>query len=331
MRVLITGGTGFVGKHLLDVIASGSTSLSMNEIVIASRSPQLTGHNVETVSWDVTSGPVPKFNVDAVIHAATPASAELNLRSPRLMFDQIVEGARHVIEFCATQSDPPRVVFTSSGAVYGEMPRGVTAWAENSRFAADPLEARNAYASGKRAAEAMFALAEHEGVCRPTMARLFAFSGRHLPLERHYALGNFVRDALYRGIIRVRGDGLTVRSYLDGDDMARWILAALTGGQDTKVVHVGSEFPISIRDLAELVQNIARTMLHMDIGLQIDRSLSELDGRRRYVPSTRITRSLLNVRQSVTLSQSIAEMFDFAKLGDLDGANPAKRRRGTTN
>jgi dTDP-glucose 4,6-dehydratase len=327
MRVLITGGTGFVGRHLLDVIASDSTFLTLDDVIVASRSPQETRYDVETVTWDVTSASVPNLHVDAVIHAATPASAELNLRSPRLMFDQIVEGARHVIEFCATQPDPPRVVFTSSGAVYGEMPRGVTAWAENSRLAADPLEARNAYASGKRAAEAMFALAEHEGVCRPTMARLFAFSGRHLPLERHFALGNFVRDALYRGIIRVRGDGLTVRSYLDGDDMARWILAALANGQDTKVVHVGSEFPISIRDLAELVQNIARTLLHMDVELQIDRSFSELDGRRRYVPSTKITRSILNVRESVTLSESIAEMFNFNMLDDLDAASPAKRHR----
>jgi len=196
------------------------------------------------------------------------------------------------------------------------MPPGVTFWAENSRLAADPLDPKNAYASGKRAAEALFALAEHEGVCRPTVARLFAFSGRHLPLEQHFALGNFVRDALHQRPIRIRGDGLTVRSYLDGDDMARWILAALAGPPHSKVAHVGSEVPISIRNLAELVKNIARTLLHIDLEVQIHGSLSELDGRHRYIPSTKITRSTLNVRETVTLSQSIAGMFEFATIGD---------------
>jgi len=310
MRVLITGGTGFVGKHLLDVIAASTTPLALDDVVVSSRSPQVTGHDVETVTWDVTSDSVPNLQVDAVIHAATPASAELNARSPRLMFDQIVEGARHVIQFCAKQPDPPRVIFTSSGAVYGEMPAEITAWTEDSKFAADPLDAKNAYASGKRTAEALFALAGHEGVCRPTIARLFAFSGRHLPLDKHFALGNFVRDALEGGPIRVRGTGTAVRSYLDGDDMATWLLLALFNEASVgKVIHVGSDQAITIAELARLVADRAGIDPTAEERIVIEGRATAIDGRDRYVPSTDFTKSLLGVTEVTALSESIDGML----------------------
>lgn len=310
MRLLITGGTGFVGQHLLDVIASGVTSLSMNDVVIASRSPQLAGHDVETVKWDVTSGSVPNLNVDAVIHAATPASADLNARSPRLMFDQILEGARNVIEFCAKQKNPPRIVFTSSGAVYGEMPPDVTAWPEDSQLAADPLNPNSAYASGKRAAESLIALAGHEGVCRPTIARLFAFSGRHLPLNRHFAIGNFIRDALKGGPIRIRGNGASVRSYLDGDDLGFWLLQALLKDEGFgRILHVGSDEPISITELAILVSERAWLKTRVDVRVKTEDQRSDIDGLTRYVPSVSHTREILGIVKVKSLSESIDEMM----------------------
>jgi len=313
MRLLITGGTGFVGNHLLDVIAAGTTPLTLDDVVVSSRSPQVTAHDVETVTWDVTSDSVPNLQVDAVIHAATPASAELNARSPRLMFDQIVEGTRRVIEFCAKQPDPPRVVFTSSGAVYGEMPPGVTAWTEDSKLAADPLDAKNAYASGKRTAEALFALAGHEGVCRPTIARLFAFSGRHLPLDKHFALGNFVRDALDGGPIRVRGTGTAVRSYLDGDDMATWLLLALFSEISVdKVIHVGSDQAITIAELARLVADRAGIDPEVEERVVIEGRTTAIDGRDRYVPSTEVTRALLGITGVVDLADSIDRMLHWS-------------------
>ena len=310
MRLLITGGTGFVGRHLLDVIDSATTFLALDDVLIASRSPQDTGHNVETISWDVTSNSVPNLHVDAVIHAATPASAELNARSPRLMFHQIVEGARHVVEFCARQPVPPRLIFTSSGAVYGEMPAEITAWTEDSKIAADSLDANNAYASGKRAAEALFARAGREGVCRPTFARLFAFSGRHLPLDKHFALGNFVRDALEGGPIRVRGTGTAVRSYLDGDDMATWLLLALSSEASVdQVIHVGSDHAITISELAHLVADRAEIDLEAEERVVIEGRTTAIDGRDRYVPSTDFTKSLLGVTEAIVLSESIDGML----------------------
>ena len=310
MRLLITGGTGFVGRHLLDEIAAGVGPCDLSDVVITSRNHADLGHEVEQVRWDVCNPDLPEVEFDAVIHAATPASAELNARAPRLMFDQIVAGARNVVDLCARQQEPPRLLFTSSGAVYGEMPERLSAWPEDTHLAASSLDPKNAYANGKRAAEAVFALAGHEGVCRPTIARLFAFSGRHLPLNRHFAIGNFVRDALAGGPIRVRGTGAAVRSYLDGEDMARWLLTAMTSDSCIDdVIHVGSDAAITIADLAGLVAERASATLGEDLVVKIERKVAATDGRNRYVPQNSYTRTLLGLNESRSLAESIDGML----------------------
>jgi dTDP-glucose 4,6-dehydratase len=310
MKLLITGGTGFVGRHLLDQIAAGVGPCELSDVAITSRHHADVGHQVEQVRWDVCDPDLPDVEFDAVIHAATPASADLNARAPREMFDQIMVGARNVVDLCARQQEPPRLLFTSSGAVYGEMPEHLAAWPEDSALAASPLDPKNAYANGKRAAEAIFALAGYEGACRPTIARLFAFSGRHLPLDRHFAIGNFVRDALAGGPIRVRGTGAAVRSYLDGDDMARWLLAAITSDSCIDdVIHVGSDAAITIADLAGLVAARALAVIGKELVIEIEGTIAVTDGRNRYVPQTTHTRSLLRLDESTSLSESIDGML----------------------
>jgi len=316
MRLLITGGTGFVGRHLLDQIAAGVGPCGLSDVVISSRTHAEVGHQIEQVRWDVCDADLPDVEFDAIIHAATPASAELNARAPRLMFDQIVVGARNVIELCVRQKQPPRLLFTSSGAVYGEMPESLSAWPEDSRMAASPSYPNNAYASGKRAAEAMFALAGHEGVCRPTIARLFAFSGRHLPLDHHFAIGNFVRDALAGGPIRVRGTGETVRSYLDGDDMADWLLESLMATTtENRTLHVGSDHAVTIEFLAKLVAQVASEFVGSVVRVQLGKASSELDGRHRYLPSLEETAKLIRCSIKKPLEVSLREMLVAGHTG----------------
>lgn len=314
MRVLIIGGTGFVGKHLLDAVMLDPRSEKVDNVIVACRSPHLTQHDVETIVWDVTRDELPLVHVDVVIHAATPASASLNARFPQIVFDQILIGARQVLKFCASQPRAPLLIFASSGAVYGEMPPEVTAWPEGARLAADPLIARNAYASAKRSAEALIGIGWNEGVCRPVVARLFAFSGRHLPLDRHYALGNFVADAVRSQTIRVRSAGTSVRSYLDGDDMARWLLASIHKPEAVgKILHIGSEEPITIKELANVVARRVDKVTGRRPLVTIENSTNEIDGLSRYVPHTQFTRELLGVEPEIPLETSIDSMLENAQ------------------
>lgn len=181
-RVLITGGTGFVGRCLQDEIAVSEPNC---DLWIASRSPTNI-HYGRHIIWDLMGRERPTIEVDVIIHAATPASAELNTYSPTNMFWANVRSMENVIRYAESLPSPPVVLFTSSGGVYGEMPLGQTRFFEDDRVAPSTVDINSAYAQGKRSAEFLLSEASERGVCKGIIARLFAFSGVHLPLDRHH-------------------------------------------------------------------------------------------------------------------------------------------------
>ena len=218
----------------------------------------------------------------------------------------------NVIRLAESFATPPRIVFTSSVGVYEEMPEGIDRFPEGFGGAASCFDPRSAYAEGKRAAEFLLSEATHRGVCVGVVARLFAFSGIHLPLDRHFAVGNFVRDAINHGVVTVSGDGTPVRSYLDGSDMASWILKLVDAGEPGWGYHVGSEEAISVAELANLVADRAALMRGDAVEVEILGAQRDTDGVSRYVPETHFTRQMLGVSQSVRLTDSVDQMLKHA-------------------
>jgi dTDP-glucose 4,6-dehydratase len=232
------------------------------------------------------------------------------------MFDINVAATSRLINFCEAQSRPPRVLFASSGAVYGNLPRGLQGFEEISTLAVTPSAANAAYAEGKRVAEFFLAEAHQRGVCESVIARMFAFSGRYLPLDRHFAIGNFVRDAVTNSEITITGDGTAVRSYLDGRDMAEWLLRCCEVGEPGFPYHIGSDQPISILELAELVATRAAESLGRQVSVRVLGESRYTDGVSRYVPETTETRRRLNVVQRISLEESIdAMLLDAERVG----------------
>ena len=262
---------------------------------------------------------LPTIEADVIIHAATPASAELNAYEPTDMFWANVRSMENVIRYAESLRVPPIVLFTSSGGVYGEMPPGQTRFFEDDLVAASTLDTRSAYAQGKRSAEFLLSEASARGVCEGIVARLFAFSGVHLPLDRHFAIGNFVRDAVQNLPILIHGDGTAIRSYLDGSDMARWLLRAIEIGHKPFPYHVGSPDEISIGSLAQLVGERAELLLGNPSIVEILGEAREIDGVSRYVPDVTKTLSSLGIGTTHSLESSIDSMLRvaLAQLGEF--------------
>lgn len=210
------------------------------DVVVASRTirPLPIGQHLV---WDVTTSAPQVEDCAVVIHAATPASAELNSRSPAVMFWTNVRAMENVIRLAESFASPPKIVFTSSGGVYGEMPGGIDRFPEGFGGAASCFDLRSAYAEGKRAAEFLLTEATHRGVCVGVVARLFAFSGIHLPLDRRFSVGNFVCDPINHGVVTVSANGKSLRSYLDVCGMASWILKIDDVGEPGFANQIGSE------------------------------------------------------------------------------------------
>ena len=140
------------------------------------------------------------------------------------------------------------------------------------------------------------------------MARCFAFVGRDLPLNVHFAIGNFIRDALWREQIHVAGDGAPKRSYMDQRDLGRWLLALLCRAKPGQAYNVGSEEAVTVAEIAQIVRDTLAPAKSVIIA-----STQRNDLRSKYVPSTRKARDELGVDLMHPLTESIRKTAKHAK------------------
>jgi dTDP-glucose 4,6-dehydratase len=184
-----------------------------------------------------------------VLHLAASSDAARNHADPLAACTDILDGTRGCIALA--RGCGAHLHYVSSGAVYG--PRrasdGPAREDQVERFAPHPLDPRQAYGNAKRMAEAMVAC----GMDDFCISRPFAFLGPGLPLDKHFAAGNFVDDAVHGRPIRISGDGTPLRSYMHPADFAVWTLALLAQAPRRGVFNVGSDAPLSIAALAHAV------------------------------------------------------------------------------
>jgi len=161
--------------------------------------------------------------------------------------------------------------------------------------------ADNVYGIAKRQAELLCALYAEQFKFACLIARCFAFVGPDLPLNKHYAIGNFIRDAIDKNKIIVSGDGSPLRSYLYQEDLAKWLMTILEVGKVGEAYNVGSDQPISIADLARLVRDVLAPKKEVIINGQIN-SQQE---RNRYIPNIDKIKNQLNLSVDRSLVESI--------------------------
>ena len=306
-RLFVTGGTGFVGTWLLEALVwsrhrrGGGPDLEVltrDPEGFAVRSPHL-AIAVGMLRGDIRDPFVPSAAPDVIVHAATPASAVLNESSPRLMYDTIVDGMCNVLEVAASASRP-RLLFTSSGAVYGRQPPDVPGLTEDHEPGVEALADLGAYHRGKRQAERLGEAAVAAGDAEVVTGRLFAFAGPYLPIDAHFAVGNFIRDALDGGPVVVDGDGTPFRSYQYAADLVVWLLALLVRGESGRAYNVGSGEAIDIATLARTVAAEAG-----DVAVEINGTADPSRPAERYVPDCSRARAELGLANSVSLEEAV--------------------------
>jgi dTDP-glucose 4,6-dehydratase len=228
------------------------------------------------------------------------------------MFDVIVEGTRNVLEFAA-QCGAPKVLFTSSGAIYGKQPVELSHISEKFSGGPDCLDINSSYAEGKRATEWLCAAYIKSNDLPITIARCFAFVGPHLPLDQHFAIGNFIRDANTGKSIQIAGDGTPLRSYLYAADLAIWLWKVLLNGQAGRAYNIGSEEAFSIREIAEHVADCVSSK--PEIIISHKPPTGQLPA--RYIPSTQRAQNELKLTQQIHLPEAISRTLSWLNNSTL--------------
>lgn len=313
--LLIIGGTGFFGKSILDCFQRGMLKpWSIDHVVAMSRNaerlkeeaPSLLSSDVELLSADIAKTDyLPQ--ADFVIHAAASSDARDYLKSPLKERQNILAGVLNYCKLARIFHQKSKILYVSSGAVYGTQPPELEMISESYQFldAEDIPEGKRDYACAKRDAEKVFVELGESGL-NVSVARCFAFVGQWLPLDQHFAIGNFIADGLSGRNINVKANHRVYRSYMHADDLVEWLMAiASASSSKCPVWNVGSEENILIDELAHVVGRYCEVT-----NAKSNYLIDKID---RYVPSTENARRDLGVVIKLNLSTAISKTIEAIK------------------
>jgi nucleoside-diphosphate-sugar epimerase len=314
--LLIIGGSGFFGKSILDMFQRGNLARwNIDKVIAMSRNakrlkietPELVQGNVELLELDITTTNfLPE--ADYVIHAAASTDARNYVTAGEKERKNIQAGTLNYCRLAKNNKKNTKTLYVSSGAVYGAQSPEIKHIEETYQFRGpnDIPEGKRDYAVAKRDSEELIKQMGDEGFS-VSIARCFAFIGPWLPLNQHFAIGNFIRDGLLREFIHVNTSQPVFRSYMYADDLVEWLLTIVDNSSNAcPIYNVGSNQSILIDELAQ------------KIGIYFRKNIkfkhARVKGEDRYVPCIEKANRELNLQNKINLDQAISKTIELLRI-----------------
>ena len=262
MRILVTGGAGFLGSHLCDrLLADGHEVLAVDNLYTGSKSNIahiMQNRNFEFLRHDVT---FPLFvEVDAIYNLACPASPVHYQKFPTQTIKTSVIGAINMLGLAKRLGIP--ILQASTSEVYGDptiSPQPESYWGN-----VNPIGLRSCYDEGKRAAESLFFDYHREHNVQIRVARIFNTYGPRMNLHDGRVVSNFIRQAICGEAITLYGTGEQTRSFCYVDDLIDGLVKLLnTPGDVVGPINLGSSVEFTMKELAAKVIELTSSKSEM--------------------------------------------------------------------
>lgn len=263
--LLIIGGTGFFGKSILDSFKRGLLiEFNISNVIVLSRNthqfikdfPELCFKGVELLNGDISNVESIPF-ADFVIHAASSTNmSDYTYSSNNNGKNNIEESIINYCKIAPIFHLKSKILYCSSGAVYGKQPLNIEKIDEGFQFQNDlsdlTIEKKN-YCLGKRFAEKQVLNLGITGL-NVSVARCFAFYGKYLPSNNQFAYSSFLNSAKKNEKIIVNSSGVVFRSYMNADALVISLLKILMlADTSCPIFNVGSDVSVSLYDLAKKI------------------------------------------------------------------------------
>ena len=311
MRVLVTGGAGFIGSHLADaLIARGDQVVALDNFSTGSTAniKHIT-KNFEIIDGDIRNSELINDaikDVGLVFHMAAALGVNTILESPLESISTNIAGSEVVLN--AATNHKKRILIASTSEIYGKNPKQPLKETDD-RVVGSPQKIRWSYSDAKAIEEAMaFSLNQEKGL-KVTTARLFNTVGPRQSAHYGMVVPRFVRSALKNEPISIYGDGTQSRVFCHVSDAIEALLA-LVGTDKTvnEVYNVGGTGEISIRELADAVIKETKSKSSIEYIPYEKAYAPGFEDMQRRVPDISKIKQEVNWAPKKNLSQIIADV-----------------------
>jgi dTDP-glucose 4,6-dehydratase len=286
---MVIGGSGFFGKSILDAYKRGILApWRIDGIIVVARSasklknthPQLISKSITLIDEDISLCKSLPY-ADFVIHAAASTDASHYLSKPIEGGENIELATLNYCKLAKNHHKQSKIVYCSSGAVYGQQPALIVGLHEDAELGLieNLPPGKREYAQAKRNSEIEIRKLGLMGI-NVSIARCFAFVGKYLRRDQHFAIGNFIEDGLSQRPISVNAKHVVLRSYMFADDLVVWLMTiAAHANAGCEIFNVGSDEVVELRDLAKSIADFfgAKANIPAIENMMIDRYIPSIE------------------------------------------------------
>jgi UDP-glucuronate decarboxylase len=306
-RILVTGGSGFVGSHLCErLLAEGHEVVCLDNFFTGTRANVehlLENKRFELMRHDVTE-PL-TMEVDQVFHLACPASPIHYQRNPVRTIRTAVEGTLNMLELA--REAKARILIASTSEIYGDPmvhPQVETYWGN-----VNPIGPRACYDEGKRCAETLAIAYATQYEVQVRIARIFNTYGPRMHENDGRVVSNFAVQALRHEPMTIYGEGQQTRSFCYVSDLVEGFLRLIASDHGSDPVNLGNPRESTVLELAELIKKITNSRSEI-----VRLPLPKDDPTRRKPDISRAQKLLDNWGPKVPLEEGIgATVEDFRR------------------
>ena len=305
MKVLITGAAGFLGSHLSDqLLNQGHEVIGVDNFFTGSKrnvSHLLSNNSFELIRHDIT---FPLYvECDAILNFACPASPIHYQRNPVETLKTNVHGAINMLGLAKRTG--ARILQASTSEVYGDPE--VHPQPETYRGQVNTLGPRACYDEGKRAAETLFMDYHRQYGVDIRIVRIFNTYGPRMAIDDGRVVSNFIVSALKNQPLTIYGDGSQTRSFCYVDDLVDGILRMLWQDNSTGPVNLGTNFEMTMLELAELILKLTGSSSVLEY------RVLPIDDPKQRRPDLTQAKSLLNWAPSSNPEMGLLKTIEYFK------------------
>ena len=303
--LLIIGGTVFFGNYILSYFSKSKyLKKKFNKIIIISRNKLATFRYTKNLKKNYS---IIKKNCDILKLKKLP-------KADYVIYAAILKNYRH--DYLAVKNyaklakiyhSNSKILYTSSGAVYGQQPNKIKVFKENYLNYNKKINFKKgykqSYANFKLKSEKLFQKLGNEGF-NVSIARCFAFVGEYLPLNSNFVIGNIIQNILDGVSIKINANYKIFRSYMYADDLVKWLLKILhNSNTQCPIYNVGSNDKTSIHQVANI--------LAKKYSLKIDAEKLSLKKIDNYMPSISEAKKILGLKINKTSIEGIIKTINI--------------------